>query len=388
MRNHQKRLARGVPYSTHFASIGCVVLTVLLSSCSNNTTVQRQAQQADGQVLATQYSIVCVIHGDGDYIYHDTSGNEYNADEEALAGAKRVAMQNPRAEVFIFHQRSKKHFLFFFPLHDGEFFYYRNGSLVANELYWRDQEQSHFDPELEFYRRFRKENQPEMMSIFLYCGHEIPEFNGAGYHASYPDQVFTVHDFSDGLKVFTRDFARFDLMILATCFGGTPYTISTLGSFARYIVASPENLHLSYFDIHSLERLDLSLRNGEVSAFAKRFAHEAFDRLTKDVQTTVSVAVYDVDRVQEYLHSVYRNYDQELTTIQGKTRDFMPVIEHCDCGDLSAYVMPMMNRGVEILYRPARFGRLKNKQNHSGWECWKEKGFQAAPLQTTEPDLK
>jgi hypothetical protein len=388
MRNHQRRLVRGVPCLMLFASIGCVVLNVFLSSCSTNLTVQNQAQQAENSALATQYSIVYVIHGDGDYLYHDTSGNEYHADEEALAGAKRVALQNPCAEVFIFHQRSKKHFLFFFPLHDGEFFYYRKGLLIANELYWRDQEQAHFVPELEFYRRFRTENQPGMMNVFLYCGHEIPEFNGIGYHASYPDQVFTVHDFAEGLKGFTRDSARFDLMVLATCFGGTPYTISTLGSFARYIVASPENLHLSYFDFHSLERLDLNLRDGEVSVFAKRFAHQAFDRLTKDVQTAVSVAVYDVDRVHEYVYSVYRNYDQRLSTIQRKTQDFMPAIEHCDCGDLSAYVMPTMNRGVDVFYRPARFGRLKHKQNHSGWECWRERVTRAVTSQTTEPSLK
>ena len=94
-------------------------------------------------------------------------------------------------------------------------------------------------------------------------------------------------------------------MILSTCFGGTPYTIGALGTFARYIIASPDNLHLSYFDFHSLERLDLSVRDGDVPAFAKQFAHQAFDRLTGDIQTAVSVAVYDVDRVQEYVHSVH-----------------------------------------------------------------------------------
>ena len=79
-------------------------------------------------MLTARYSIVCVIHGDGDYLYHDTDGNEYAADEEALAAAKRVAQQNPHAEVFIFHQRPRRHFLFLFPLRDGEFYYYRNGT--------------------------------------------------------------------------------------------------------------------------------------------------------------------------------------------------------------------------------------------------------------------
>jgi hypothetical protein len=388
LRDPHGRSVMGAPYSMLFVSVRCAALIVLLSSCSAGLSVQREAQQAQDGVPGVPYSIVCVIHGDGDYLYHDTGGNEYNADEEALAGAMRVAQQNPRAEVFIFHQRPRRHFLFIFPLHDGEFFYYRNGRLIANELYWRDGEQSPFDPEVMLYRRFRTENQRETVRLFLYCGHEIPEFGGAGYDASYSDRPFTVHDFAGGIQGLTRQSGRFDLMVLSTCFGGTPYTIGALGSSARYIIASPENLHLSYFDLHSLERLDLSLRDEDVPAFAKRFAHQAFHRLTKDIQTAVSVAMYDVDRVQGFLHSVQGVYDQTLTTLKGETRATLATIEHCDCADVPAYVLPTMSEGVEVLYRPARFGRSKDKQNHSGWECWKERGPQATTSQTTEPVLK
>lgn len=371
-----------------FISIGCVALTVLLSSCSANLPLQREAQQAEEVVLAAPYSVVCVIHGDGDYLYHDTSGNEYKADEEALEGAKRIALQNPHADVFIFHQRPRQHFLFFFPLRDGEFYYYRNGRLIINELYWRDQYQSKLDPELELYRRFQTDNQRKMLSMFLYYGHEIPELGGAGYDASYPDRTFTVQDFASGLKDFTSSSARFDLMVLSTCFGGTPYTIGALGSFARYIIASPDNLHLSYFDHHSLERLDISLRDGDVPAFARRFAQQAFNRLTRDLQTAVSVAVYDVDRVQEFLHSVHRVYDRTLTTLKGKSNASMSTIEHCDCADLPAYVLPTMNEGVNVFYRPARFGRSKNKQNHSGWECWRERVPEVETSQIPESTKK
>lgn len=380
MRNpHSRSIGEGL-YLMLFVSVGCV----FLSSCSANSTVQRD-QQTDEDELASKYSIVCVIHGDGDYLYHDTSGNEYEADEEALAGAKMVAQQNPNAEVFIFHQRSRRHFLFLFPLRDGEFYHYRNGRLIANESYWRDQEQSNFDPEVGLYRRFRVDNQREMVNMFLYYGHEIPEFGGAGYDASYPDRIFTVYDLASGLKDFTRDSTRFDLMVLSTCFSGTPYTIGVLGSFARYIIASPDNLHLSYFDLHSLERLDLSLRGGDVPTFAKRFAYQAFDRLTRDIQTAISVSVYDVDRIQKFLQSVQNVYDHTLTTLKGKTRDSLVTIEHCDCADLTAYVLPTMSDGVDIFYRPARFGRSKHKQNHSGWECWREIGSQGA---INEPFIK
>ena len=354
-----------------FVSFGCAVLTVFLSSCSTAPPIQREAQQSNDEVLVSKYSIVFVIHGDGDYFYHDTSGNEYEADEEALTDAKRVAQQNPNAEVFIFHQRPRQHFLLFFPLRDGEFYYYRNGRLIANEKYWRDQEQSNFDTEVELYRSFRADNEHEMVNIFLYYGHEIPEFDGAGYDASYPDRTFTVYDLASGLKNFTRDSTRFDLMVLSTCFGGTPYTIGALGLFVRYIIASPDNLHLSYFDLHSLERLDLSLRDEDVSAFAKRFAQQAFDRLTRDIQTAVSVAVYNVDSVQEFLQAVQTVYENTLTTLKGEPHTSMVTIEHCDCADLPAYVLPTMSDGIDIFYRPAHFGRSKHKLNHSGWECWR-----------------
>ena len=353
----------------------CAALAVLLCSCSADLSVQREAHQ-EKEVPAAPYSIVCVIHGDGDYLYHDTSGNKYEANEKALEGAQKVAQQNPQAEVFIFHQRPGRHFLFFFPLRDGEFYYYRNGRLIATESYWRDQKESRFEPELELYRRFGMGNQREMIRLFLYYGHEIPECGGAGYDASYPDRPFTVGHLVNGLKGFTGDSARFNLMIVSTCFGGTPYTIGALGTFARYIIASPDNLHLSYFDFHSLEHLELSVRDGGVSGFARQFARRSFDRLTGDIQTAVSVAVYDVDRVQEYVRSVHSVYDHTLTALKRETEPSLSTAEHCDCADLSPYALPAMNEGVEVFYRPARFGRSKDKQSHSGWECWRRRGPQ------------
>lgn len=359
-----------------FTSICCGALVILLSSCSTNRSVKYESLQGI-DVISIEYSIVCVIHGDSDYLYHDTGGNEFKADEEALVKAKRVAQQNPRAEVFIFHQRPRRHFLLFFPIHDGEFYYYRNGRLIANELYWRDQEESRFEPEMDFYRRFCSGNKQKTVSLFLYYGHEIPEVDGTDYDESYSDRTFTVHDLADGLKGFTRDSARFDLMVISSCYSGTPYTIGALGSFARYIIASPDNLHLSYFDFHLLERLDHGLRDGDMSAFAKRFAVQAFNRLTRDLQTAVSIAVYDVDRVQPYLKSIDSIYNYTLAMLNEQA---LESVEHCDCAEEPGYTQPWMSDGVDVFYRPARFGRSKHKQNHSGWECWREK-------KTTESSL-
>lgn len=376
--------AKSTTYPMLAVSMCCAGLFVLLSSCSVELPVQREARQGEGGGLPVSYSVVFVIHGDGDYLYHDTEGNDYRADEEALAAATTVAQRNPNAEVFIFHQKPRSRFLLLFPRRDGEFSYYRNGRLIANESYWRDQEQSHYDPEVELYRRFHADTERRMVRLFLYCGHEIPEFGGRGYDASYPDRTFTVDDFATGLRGFTDAAGRFDLMVLSTCFGGTPYTIDAVGSFARHIIASPDNLHLSYLDISPLERLDLSLGAGDVPALATGFASQAFTRLTGDIQTAVSVAVYDVDRVQGFIRSVQGTYARTLTTLKSEASVSPVAIEHCDCADLPPYVLPTMNEGVEVFFRPALFGRSKDKQSHSGWECWRERPPQTATSQTVQ----
>jgi hypothetical protein len=309
-----------------------------------------------------------MIHGDGDYVYHDTRGDAHRADEITLAKAKTVAEGNMQAEVFIFHERRRSHFLLLFPVRDGTFYYYRGGRLLVEESYWRDQGQSRFDPEVELYNRFRAEESPELVRLFLYFGHTIPEFGGAGYDASYKNRTFTVDDLADGLKSITRDSAKIDLVVLSTCFSGTPRIIAALAPYARYVVASPDNLHLSYFDLSPFEQLDIGLQDGDVARFADAFARHAFDRLTEDVQTAVTVVVYDVDRVRGFLHTVDGIYADTLTALQGTTPASS---ERCDCAEDPAYALPGMSEGMAVLYRPPRFGPLKDKESHSGWECWR-----------------
>lgn len=357
---------------TFLRGFAFAALAVMLSSCSADLPAQRDPLQGLALRPVSPYSIVFVIHGDGDYLYHDTSGTERTADEEALAEAKRIAERNPHAEVFIFHQIPREHFLFFFPVRDGEFYHYRNGLLVGSESYWRDKGESRFEPEAALYRSSRPRGPGAATTLFVYCGHEIPEYGGEGYDGSLPDRKFAVDDLADGLKSFKGDSAKFDLVILSTCFGGTPHTIAALGAYSRYIVASPDNLHLSYFDLHPLERLDEGLKGGDISAFARHFARQSFDRLTGDIQTSVSVAVYEIDSVQGFLRSVRGMYDRNLARVNEATRDSLLAGERCDCAEIPAYALPAMHRGVEVLFRPANFGRSRLKEAHSGWECWKE----------------
>jgi hypothetical protein len=349
-------------------AVACVALALCLFSCSSIPPAHRAIPLGDEGGPPPRYSIVCIIHGDGGYLYHDARGDAHRADEVTLAKAKTIAERNTQAEVFIFHEGRRKHRLLFFPRRDGSFYYYRNGRLVAEESYWRDQGQLRFDPEMELYNRFRAEESPELVRLFLYFGHEIPEFARAGYDASYKKRTFAVDDLADPLERMTHDSKKVDLVVLSTCFSGTPRTIAALAPYARYVVASPDNLHLSYFDIGPLERLDLALREGDVSGFANAFAHNAFERLTEDIQTAVTVVVYDVDRVGRFLHSVDSIDDHTLRALRGTTA---ASIEYFDCADDPAYALPGTAEGITVLYRPSRFGRLKDKESHSGWECWR-----------------
>lgn len=252
-------------------------------------------------------------------------------------------------------------------------------------MYWRDPEQSNLELEVQLYNRFGTDKQHSIVNMFLFFGHEIPEFGGTGYDASYPDRTFTIHDLTNGLKGFTNNSKRFDLLVLSTCYGGTPHTIGTLESFSRTIIASPGKLHLSHFDLHLLEMLDINLPDGNVPAFAKRFAQLSFNRLTEDIQTAVSIAVYDLERVREFLHSTQGFYSNTIAALQRKINIYLAKIERCDCADLPEYFIPTISEGVEVFYRPARFGRLKNKKSHSGWECLNYEEHNIHQTQTIKP---
>lgn len=358
-------------YLLFFVSIGYSLLTIFLSSCNANLIVKQDNQDPLDSLFEIKYSIIFIIHGNGDYLYFDNRGHKIEADEKTLSEAIRIAQQNLNAEVFIFHQKSSQHFLFFFPLKDGEFYYYRNGRLIVNESYWRDQEKSNLDFEVDAYKRFHTKNQNKLMRMFLYFGHKIPEFGGEGYDESYSDRTFTIDNLANGLKNFTTDSSKFDLTILATCFGGTPYTISKLGSISKTIISSPENLHLSYFDLNSFEQLDNNFKDGDVHSFANKIAQQSFERLTNSIQTEVSIVVYDVEKVQNHLNSVYKHYETTLSSLSSITTINQSSIEHCDCAEITAYQLPAMKTGLDVYYRSARFGRSKNKLNHSGWECFK-----------------
>ena len=366
MTNLLQRLIAGatLTFSTDRGFGGCVALAVLLAGCSSTMPPPHDEALIGGS--PPRYSLVFIIHGDGDYLYHDTLGEARRADEDVLARVQAVAERLPDAEVTIFHQIKRRHVLFVVPRYDGRAYYYRHGRLLDKTSYWRDQGDSHFAPETNLYAQFAGVQSRPPVQMTFYFGHELPEFNGVGYDASYPERSVTIEDLAGGVSTLAGESGQIDLLVLATCFGGTPHTIGALAPYARTIIASPENLHLSYFDLEPLASLDVKTGAADVAAFADRFARNAFDRLVGEVQTVASVVVYDVDATNDFRASVAGDYDRALTMARG-----MPAsANHCDCADDSTYARPAMGKGLTVLYRAPRFGRMKNEQHHSGWACW------------------
>jgi hypothetical protein len=341
-----------------------VALAVWLAACSSTMP---PAGDGGGPANPSRYSLVFIIHGDGDYLYHDALGHARSADEEVVSKAQVIAEQNPNAEIFIFHQIKRRHVLFLIPRRDGRAYCYRNGRLLAETSYWRDQGEARFDPEVRIYRQWAEGEPRPPRRLLFYFGHELPEFNRVGYDASYPTRNVTVRDLAEAVAHIAGEAGKIDLLVLATCFGGTPHTIGALAPHARYIVASPDNLHRSYFDLGPLANLDPAAEAGAVADLADRFARHAFEQLTREVQTAVSVVVYDVNDADAYLNRVTETYDRTLTVANGVSPTAL--IEHCDCADDSAYALPGMSKGLTVRYRAPRFGRMKNEEHHSGWEC-------------------
>ena len=347
----------------------CAALAFVFISCGTAPPDAGVFEPAD-DARPLRYSIVCVIHGDGGYLYHDTSGKAHRADETVLARMRLVGKRNGLAEVFIFHQRPRRRFLFIFPRSDGTMYHYRRGRLVSKEDYRRTGGPERFSPEAGLFDEARSETGEGVVRLFLYFGHEVPEDGAGGYDSSHGDWTFSPEDLARGLEELSSGEGPFDLAVLSTCHGGTVRTIGALASWASHIVASPGDLHLSHFDTALLEDAGAMQRAGGAEALADQFARRAFEALRGYVQTSITVAVYDAGAVRGYVESAAAPYDSAAAAARA---DEPGSFERCDCADIEGFPVQGMNEGVIVYYRPPAFGPLKRKDSHSGWECWRAK---------------
>ena len=307
----------------------------------------------------TSFSVIYIIHGDGNYIYHDTSGNEHFSDEEILNQALSVGEHISNGEVFIFHEGKASKFLIF-PKDDANFYYFRNGERIKEDTYRRDVRDSGFEKELKLYNDTR-ENKKHRIKILLYYGHEIP-FPGRAinaYNISHPDIAFDDTLFAGIVKKFASD-RKFDLIVLSTCNNGTPKMVSLLSPYTKYIIASPEDLHLSQMNSTYLENLDPN--NYEPFIFARNFADYAFNELKKNTLTAITISVYDTQKTSSYIKSI-------INTINYKKNLVSNYPGNCDCSSIKSFSTGNIENGVTIFYNPPAFGKNNKVLTHSGWGC-------------------
>lgn len=240
-----------------------------------------------------EFRIIYIIHGDGNYLYHDEEGNAINAAERILEQAKHVAENIKRGEVFIFFQKPSGSFLFF-NNDDGEFYYYKNGLTISEESY-SGRKALDFEVEAGLIKKYSENAAVRRKNILLYYGHEVPKEGTSGYHSSYPEKQFGINIFADGIgRIISSSLpGKFDLIVLSTCRNGNEDFITALTPLTDYLIASPGDIHLSYLNSESL----ISLANNEsISSYdlAFEFTRYSYEKLSSAASTEVIINIYDL----------------------------------------------------------------------------------------------
>lgn len=309
------------------------------------------------------YTAIYVIHGDGNYLYHNQEGNPRQADEEKVKEAKSVARQAEQGEIFIFYQRPEKKVFWIFPKKDRVLLHYRNGELMHHKRYSPASSGKSLAAESGLFQKYQAGNTSRQ--FFLYFGHEIPHLQERSYHRSRPDAVFNIEHLADGMRSFLDVNGRFDLTVLSTCDNGTPAAASKLQPVSRYLLASPQNLHLSQVDTHPLLTLEDSPQL-DTSSLADSLARRTYDRLNEFIETAITLSIYDLAKLNPSLNQLsdkYLQYYSENSEVSFEQ-------ENTDCAMLPFWDdLGSLSEGTTAFYKPPNFGSKADHKSHSGWGC-------------------
>lgn len=332
-----------------------MLFLLFVGGCRGIVPVHGPTTSEAGEAGSLQQRLVILVHGDASYRYHTPDGSAREADTETLNEAFAAAQSMPRAEVFVFHQRPHDPFLGLIPRDDGTMYHFRRGRLRHKTTY--DQTRAEpFAAEATLLRTHRSAvPDSALFTGALYYGHAVPEDARPGYHRSRPQIPFGVGDLAEGLDRL-RPSDPFDALVLSTCDGGTPHTLTALAPHARYVLASPGDLHLSFIDADLLSTLP---QTGG-AAWTRRLAERAFERLTARVTTAVTLSVYTLDHAVPTARRLADVTLPDTSTTPAGAR-------HNDCQ--TVLNRPVDTTGVRVWDRPARFGPRADRPPHSGWGC-------------------
>ncbi len=327
---------------------------LLLGACSR-TTVEYVVHDVPEQ--PARYSVVYIVHADANYLYHENGKPRY-ADLEALKDAFNFAEQAVSGEVFVFHQKPEVKQFFVIPQKDRDMFYFRKGKLVRHQTY--SPRDGGFTREAELYHQYSsvRESSP---SALLYFGHEVPSYPSATYHRSMKGTLFDTGVFAEGVSLFDN---KVDLVMVSTCNNGNPMMMSKLDDRAGVVVASPQNLHLSYLES---ARLDLLEKRPDIPIIgvADSIATNSFEALTERTQTAVTVSVYDLNEMDFSLNGFESRYERYLNELPLSAY----FRENTDCRNVELFDEDLFSKGLKSYYRPPAFGRMARVKDHSGWGC-------------------
>src|SRR5699024_10321326 len=115
----------------------CVAFTVLLifSGCRSSGTVATDNAFSTEESSDLNYRLIYIIHGDANYLYHDTAGRSLQSDEPHLRKAGEVAEQAKNGEVFLYHQRPQTKILWLLPQKDRRMLHYRKRKRIHHKKY-------------------------------------------------------------------------------------------------------------------------------------------------------------------------------------------------------------------------------------------------------------
>lgn len=350
--------------STYRSLLVVLLLVSFFGGCRSSKEVAdgHPSVNPSAESATVDYSLIYVIHGDANYLYHNQSGKSLQADEEQLKEAVEIAQEAKHGEVFIFHQQPESKILWLFPKKDRRFIYYRNGKRLHESNYSPTSEEQVFAKEQQLYKKYK--SQDSARTFFLYFGHEIPEQKETSYFQSRPEASFTADSFTRGEASFLEGDQRFDLTVLSTCDNGTPAMVSKQRALTDYLLASPQNLHLSHIDSKGLlaleQRPDISS-----SKLGKILAEDTFNRLDQFLQTVITLSVYDMQKIDSYfpeLAEKYQHYKHTESRHQFEK-------ENKDCASFLFRDFENVQKGVTVYFKAPRFGRHTDQKAHSGWGC-------------------
>jgi hypothetical protein len=337
-----------------FCSFFLLISVLFMCSCASQGLTA-----SDKNTVSYPATVLYYIHGDGDYLYHDLNGKKIHADLEQLAKARQAAAGMTSSEVFIFHHPRQGILRRISGRPGAVMYHYREGSLIRRQSYSPGNVQSFLAAESELYRRHRAAAEPfNSKRYFLFFGHEIPVKPSAGYFVSGTGPELYADEFASGLALFGDDRRKpADVLVLSSCSNGSPEIISRLYGTADYVVASPQNLHLSYLDTSGIIRADKS-RTGPGET-ARGIAENSYRQLSDRVQTAVTVSLYEMEKLSG-----------KLTCLQeAAASERQPSSDRTDCALVNGSPGSWIMDGVEVWYRAPRFGHGSAQQTHSGWGC-------------------